>query len=317
MRYRQIEAFRFVMINGTATGAADSLAITQPAVSRLIADLEANLGFKLFERHKGRLLPTPNALRFYQGVEQYFQGIERLDRIAKQIRAESQADLKVCATPALSTFLMPESVRRFRELYPDVYLSIESLSSSEILSRLQLHMADLALTLAFPDVAGIVQELLLETPHVCAVHKSHRLAKRAVVTPEDFAGEEVISILPSGLVNWNNVQQVLKDAGVTYRTGVGIQNSHTGYCLVAANLAVALIEPFAARTWFNHDVVVRPFRPEVKFRYVIAYPLSQRPTEQVKAFTTIVRDCIADLPLAPADAAADGDGAMKQEQAVI
>lgn len=297
MRYRQIEAFRHVMITGTVTAAAESLTITQPAVSRLIADLEASLGFKLFERHKGRLLPTSNALRFYQGVENYFQGIDRLDRIAKQIRTQTQADLRVCGTSALSTCLLPQSVEQFRALYPEVHLSIESLSSSEILSRLQMHMTDLALTLAFPEVAGIAQELLLEARHVCAVHASHPLADKAVVTPEDFAGEEVISILPSGSINWNQVGQVLKDAGISYRKSFSVQNSHTGYSLVAANLAIALIEPFAARTWLNHGVVVRPFLPAVRFRYVLAYPQSQRLTEQVRSFMQIVRAAADEQPL--------------------
>ncbi len=297
MRYRQIEAFRHVMITGTVTAAAESLAVTQPAVSRLIADLEASLDFKLFERVKGRLLPTSNALRFYQGVENYFQGIDRLDRIAKQIRTQSQADLRVCGTPALSTCLLPQTVERFQAHHPDVHLSIESLSSSEILSRLQMHMADLALTLAFPEVAGIAQELLLEARHVCAVHRSHPLAEKEVVTPEDFADEDVLSILPSGSISWSRVEQVFKDAGVSHRKRIGVQNSHTGYSLVAARLAIALIEPFAARTWLNQGVVVRPFLPAVRFRYVLAYPQSQRLTEEMKRFMQIVREAVRDQPL--------------------
>jgi len=303
MHYRQIEAFRYVMINGSVTRAADALSVTQPAVSRLISDLEASLDFKLFERHKGRLLPTPDALRFYNGVEKYFQGIERLDRIAKQIRKQSHADLRVCATPALSTFLFPTVVRRFREQNPDIHISIETRSSSGVVTRLQDHMADFAVTLAFPEEAGIVQELLLEAAHVCAFHESHPLAARAVITPQDFEGEEVISILPSGRVNWNKIEQVFKDSGVHYSHGIGVQNSHTGYSLVAAKLAIALIEPFAARTWLKQGVVVRPFRPEVTFSYVIAYPLSSRPTEHVMAFAEMVKefiaeqsDCLAEQP---------------------
>ena len=290
MRYRRIEAFRNVMISGTTTGAAEALAITQPAVSRLISDLEAEVGFRLFERIKGRLLPTPEALRFYQGVEQFFLGIEGLDRVAEQIRTQRLADLKVCATPALSTYIFPQAVQRFKARYPSVFLSIESLSSSEIVSRLQTHMTHLGITLAFPEVSGVAQELLLEAPHVCALHKSHPLARREAVTAADFAGEDVLAILPSGLVNWNSVEQVLKTSGVKYHKGIGVQNSHTGYSLVAANLAIALIEPFAAKTWLKNDVVVRPFRPKVTFRYVIAYPLMLQRTEPVMAFSKTVRE---------------------------
>jgi DNA-binding transcriptional LysR family regulator len=297
MRYRRIEAFRYVMITGTTTGAAESLAVTQPAVSRLISDLEAELGFKLFERFKGRLAPTPDALRFYQGVEQFFLGIEGLDRVAEQIRTQRLADLKVCATPALSTYIFPDAVESFKQRYPSVFLSIESLSSSEIVSRLQTHMTHLGVTLAFPEVSGVAQELLLEAPHICAMHSSHPLAQRDTVTAEDFAGEDVLAILPSGLVNWNSVEQMLKSSGVRYHKGIGIQNSHTGYSLVAANLAIALIEPFAAKTWLNNGVVVRPFRPKVTFRYVIAYPLLLQRTEPVMAFSRTLRELFKDADL--------------------
>ena len=299
MHSRQIEAFRFVMVTGTTTGAASSMSITQPAVSRLIADLESDLGFLLFDRFKGRLLPTPDAIRFYQGVEQFYMGQDRLKRIAEQIRTQHPADIKICATSALSTYVFPDAVRRFKALYPAVDLLIETFSSSEIVTRLQTHLTHLAVTLAFPEVAGIAQELLLEASHVCAVHRSHRLAAKSIVTPQDFAGEEVLTILPSGLVDWNSVAQALNNAGVEYKKGIGIQNSHTGYSLVAANLAVALIEPFAAPTWANNGVVVRPFKPSVTFRYVLAYPLLLQRTEALKAFSKIIQE-VCRGPIKPA-----------------
>ncbi|MFG6569298.1 LysR family transcriptional regulator [Sulfitobacter sp. 1A13679] len=71
MQFRQIEAFRFVMITGTITGAAEIMAVSQPAASRLIGDLDASLGFILFDRVRGRLLPTEAAGRFFQGVENF------------------------------------------------------------------------------------------------------------------------------------------------------------------------------------------------------------------------------------------------------
>ena len=82
MNFRQIEAFRYVMITGTTKGAANRLFVTQPAISRMITALEAHLGFKLFNRHKGRLQPTMTAIRFYKAVEQNFLGLERLEKLA-------------------------------------------------------------------------------------------------------------------------------------------------------------------------------------------------------------------------------------------
>lgn len=58
MKFRQLEAFHYVMISGSAVRAAELMQITQPAVSRSIAELEASLGFPLFDRVRGRMVPT-------------------------------------------------------------------------------------------------------------------------------------------------------------------------------------------------------------------------------------------------------------------
>lgn len=289
MRYRQVEAFRHVMIQGTTTGAAQTMGITQPAVSRLIADLEAGLEFLLFDRHKGRLLPTGDAMRLYRGVDMFYSGLDQLERLAEQIRTEQPGDIRVSATPALSTFVFPEAITLFKELYPAVQIMATSSSSAEITNQLNTNLTDIAITHSFPDVTGIVQETLIEAPHVCAIHHSNPLTSKEVITPEDLIGAEVLTILPSGFANWNSVAQVLEEANIDYKKGVGVQNSHTGYSLVAANLATALIEPFASRTWVNNGVVIRPFLPPVAFEYVLAYPLTLQQSEPLKTFAKVIR----------------------------
>lgn len=289
MQYRQIEAFRFVMVTGTTIGAASSMCITQPAVSRLISDLEHRLKFKLFDRFKGRLVPTAEAIRFYQGVDQFYMGFDQLERIADQIRTLQPSDLKISATPALATNLFPEAVRQFKIDHPNVDIQLECFSSSEIIERIQTHLTHLAITSAFPEIPGVVQQTLVSADHVCAMHSSHPLAAKDLITPQDLQGEQVLNILPSGLVNWTRIKKVLKQAGVDCRSGLGVQNSHTGYSLVAANLAVALIEPFAAPTWKNNHVITKPFSPAISFDYVVAYSSTQQQTEQQTAFIDILQ----------------------------
>ena len=61
MKFRQMECFRELMVAGTVTAAAKALGISQPSASSLITNLERELGFALFKRTKGRLVPTPEA----------------------------------------------------------------------------------------------------------------------------------------------------------------------------------------------------------------------------------------------------------------
>ena len=86
MNLRQLEAFRATMVAGSITGAAGILNISQPSVSRLIADLELSVGFALFRRVGRGLVATVEARRFFEAVEGMFMGVDRLRELADTIR---------------------------------------------------------------------------------------------------------------------------------------------------------------------------------------------------------------------------------------
>ena len=71
MRLRQIEVFRAVMLTGTVSEAARLLHVSQPVVTRVLQHAEASLGFRLFDRQRGRLQPTPEAQALYGRSEEH------------------------------------------------------------------------------------------------------------------------------------------------------------------------------------------------------------------------------------------------------
>ena len=80
MNFKQLNAFREVMLTGSVSEAARNLYRTQPAISSLIAGLEDDIGFKLFERRGGRLHPVPEAHYLFEEAGEI---IGRLD-VAEQ-----------------------------------------------------------------------------------------------------------------------------------------------------------------------------------------------------------------------------------------
>src|SRR3569833_4459823 len=80
---RQVEAFRAMMLTGSVTEAAKLMKVTQPAVSRLLRDLQALLKMELFERRGTGLVPTAAALALYTEVERSFVGLERITAAAE------------------------------------------------------------------------------------------------------------------------------------------------------------------------------------------------------------------------------------------
>ncbi len=272
MQFRQIEAFRCLMLAGTSVGAARKMNVTQPAISRLIADLESTLGFRLFNRSKGRLEPTIAGVRFYRSVEENFLGLERLAQVAANIRDETPEGISIACLPVLATSIVPVILREFFKYHPHVPVTVDSISGPEILVRLQDMKVDIAICLAFPSIAGIEVETIMKMNVMCAMPAGHRLAERDVVTPGDLDGENMIGWVPILSQGYKEELSTLVKADSHPRHVIKTHTSHTRYAMVANGLGVSIVEPFAAKIWRNNGVVVRPFESNISYQYVLAYP---------------------------------------------
>ncbi len=273
MKFRQVEAFRCVMATGSISAAALRMSVTQPAISRLITDLELDLGFTLFHRVRGRLQASTEGVRFHQAVEENFLGLERLSVVAQRIRQEEPRGLTIACLPVLSTSLLPPAIALFRAQAPEVPLRIDTAAATQIVERLQDLKADLALTLSFPPLAGIEIEPLFEAGVLCAMPAGHRLAAKPVLELKDLHGEDCIGWMPSGPLTPVEEEQMLEKAGVQPRYVLRTHTSHTRYALVAQGLGLSLVEPFGASLWQAHGVVTRPIADaSSRYSYVLAYP---------------------------------------------
>lgn len=297
MQQRQLEAFKAVMIAGSYKDAAAQLGISSPSLSALISNLQKAVGFDLFYKHKRRPIPTPEALQFYQAIEKYFVGFHHLEATAQNIRLNNPTSLRICGTQAISTFLYPLAIRKMRATYPDLNFVIECFSSVEIVKSLQSNLSTIGILPAFPERPDIIQVPLITTPHICAMHVNHPLARRPSIEVKALQGEEVLDIQPAGLCDWNRAFKIFEEKNIKIRRSFSIQNSYMGYGLINANLAVGLIEPFAGPIWKRGNVTIRPFVPEVSFDYVAAYSASTKTTRTVERFIEIMRSICNSYPL--------------------
>lgn len=146
MNLRQIEAFRTVVIAGSVTGAAEALAISQPAVSRLIADLEYSLGFALFDRRRGHALqPTEDAEALFREVDKAFVSLDHLMKAGRDIQSLRHGYLRVLGPPFVSNGLLAEAAAKFLDLFPDVAVSIEARPHNEIIEMIALRQQDVGI----------------------------------------------------------------------------------------------------------------------------------------------------------------------------
>lgn len=284
MRFRQVEAFRAAMVAGSMTGAAEMLNIAQPSASRLIADLEDSVGFKLFERTGGRLRPTTAGLEFFAAVDRAFIGLEKLEKAAETIRESDVRALTICTLPALTSSVIPGAVKCFRNTHPDVQVNLEVLHPHHILEALQAGQADLAMSVAFAEVAGVEQIPLMEVSFVCAMPADHALAAKDIIEVADFHNEDFVGLMPSVPIDWSRLDKLFESRGIKPRRRLATTHSSACYAFIAAGLGIALCEPFGAKSWLGNGVVVRPLAESVRYLYSLCLPERRKHAAATLAF---------------------------------
>lgn len=259
------------MACGTTTRAAEMLRISQPAVSRLLTDLERSTKLKLFDRGKGRIKATPEAHAFYDEVQRSFVGMERLRFAAENIRSFASGTLRVGSLPVLGNALLPRAVGCFSRDFPNVSILLHIRSSEAIKELVASGQLDLGFAADEIDRAGVDCRVITAPEAICIVPAGHPLSERTQVGPEDLAGARFISLAAEDAAR-ARIDRVFVAAGVSRKIAVETQYSITICNLVRAGAGVALVNPLALEGLDPAGLVTIPFRPRVKFRTFLITP---------------------------------------------
>jgi len=266
---RQIEAFRAVMIAGGVTTAAAALRISQPAVSRLIRDLETRIGVTLFERRSGgRLRPTNEAGILFHDVERYFMSLDQIAQTAAGLRRRSLGTLRVASLPALYVSLLPRFIARFLTERPEIDIEISGASSEAVIDLVANARSDIGFVDTPFEHTRIRRHSLAAVPAVAAVPQSHPLAVKPVLEPGDFKEEPFISIARSTQLRMG-IDSFFMAGGVNRRLGPETALSLIACSMVAAGVGLAIVDPLTASAAREPSICFKPLRPQIEVRFSI------------------------------------------------
>lgn len=290
MRLPDVEVFHAVMIAGGAGRAAEVLGTSQPSVSRALARLEQSIGFSLFERVRGRLVPTGDGLLFHAEVERNLVGLDRLRQAAARIREVGGGSLRIASLAALGQVLVPRAVARFVDTHPEVRVSLQVRTSSVVRELVGSGQVDLGLAADEIDTSGVEVSVFATPRAVCVVPRDHPLARREVIRPPDLAGERFIALAPDDTVR-KAADLVLAASGVTVHVGVETPFSATVVTLVAEGAGIGLANPFSIDGAAERaGVVAVPFEPAVYFRALLLRPPNAPRSRLIQRFLATLLD---------------------------
>lgn len=300
INWRHIEIFHAVMTSGNLTQAGTLLQTSQPTVSRELARLERQLSLTLFERVRGRLQPTVQGLRLFEEVQRSWYGLDRIIDAAEGLRQFRQGELSVACLPVFSQSLLPPVCQTFLQRYPDVSLNIIPQESPLLEEWLSAQRYDLGITETQHAPAGTDRQALLTCDEVCVLPQHHRLAQRALLTPQDFAGENYVS-----LSRTDSYRQLLDalfhEQGVTRRMVMETHSAASVCAMVQAGVGISVVNPLTALDYADSGVVMRPFSVAVPFTVSLVRPQHRPASALVEAFVNHLQQQVARFPEQIAD----------------
>lgn len=256
MRARQLEVFTAVMRAGTVTEAARTLNISQPALSQVLRHTEDELGFALFDREKGRLKPTPEALELYPEAERLFGELEGLRRMTADLRQGRAGLVRIgCSTPPAMS-LLPRVMAAFRARHPDIALRCNVAPVQSL--RTMLREGDTALALALTDrmPEDIEVEVLGRTGFCCLLPEGHSLAARQAIALGDL-GEEFVISYRSATRPFDELDKAARRLGHRFEPRLEIDTSISAVGFVQAGLGIAVVDSLLP--WEQFDgIEIRP-----------------------------------------------------------
>lgn len=267
MNLRQLEAFRATMRAGTITAAADILHVSQPSVSRLIADLERSVGFDLFLRSGRGVVATVEARRFYRAVEGMFVGVERLAELAQAIRTTAGGVVSVGMIPALSTVEVPQAVRDLYRARPDARIALYVRNTPAILDAVQMQQFDIGVVSRQPPYEGVEVLYQNSVRYVCLIPEDHPLAgSHGSVDLERLAERETFVTFGGAFPDEMSGMERGLSQRLRQNSRLSAANMPVAAALVRETGALAIVDPFSAGVACTlGGVVHRPIRQKLQY----------------------------------------------------
>ncbi len=297
---KQLEAFAAVISAGSVTAAAKALDRSQPAVSRLIQDLEQSLGYPLFIRNGPRIHPTSEALQLHQYVQKALLSLQQIRLRAQEIGSQQHRPLHIAATPALAAGLLPLALA---SLSLQNKVQIISESAEHTAHAVISGEADIALCSLPLEHHAVELHWIGQSRCAVALPQDDPLAAQEQVTLSDLAGRRLIA-------PWNPLrlrgrfEKALKKLKTPLHETIETNSSANILACVRAGLGVAILEPVTAWGMPLAGVIIRPLEEEIPYFFGVitpqGRPLSSAAQSLVSALATAAATLLPGFQQLPA-----------------
>jgi DNA-binding transcriptional LysR family regulator len=265
MNINKLRIFHEVFVTGSITRAAERSNVSQPAASKMLANFEDEIGYKLFVRNNGKLIPTDEALYLHGEVYGLLQGVNHLHDSIKSAKNNKVGRLRICTTFGPSYQFLPELIAEYMTNNPGVEVSLHLSACTEIRQGIasgqyQIGLVDKAQSSSKHD------SVAFNLACYCAVPKNHPAAQLDVITPHDLQGLNWVT-LDSENATTKTLKRIYADIGLPFNRTLEVHTTIHGLSFVNLGMGATLVDILNCR-YFDKvfqlpNVVLKPFSPNI------------------------------------------------------
>lgn len=274
MELRVLRYFLTVVREESITRAAEVLHITQPTLSRQLAQMEEQMGVKLFVRGTRKITLTSEGVLLRRRAEEIIELVDKTEQELAGKEGQVEGVVAIGCGDLKSVQKLSELIRTFHEKYPLVTFDLYTATADYIKDRMDHGLTDIGLLLEPVDLGKYdFIRIAGEERCIVAMHPDAPLAAKEYITPEDLVG--VPLILPDRLsvqgeiANWFGDHydrlQVLFTSNLPSNSSVIVHN----------RLAYALLICGSIEYWDKTKITYRPLEPELNAACVLAWKRQQ------------------------------------------
>lgn len=290
----QLRAFVAVVEFGTVTGAASTMGLTQPQVSRLVANLEEAVGFSLFEREARRLVLTKRGARLYDEVKHALDGLESIQQIAERIRDDAEAGLRILAPAYIAHTILPCALAKFRTRFPKRYYSVEIVARNAMGSWLPFRPFDIGIAALPFELPATRVRKFAAMPTVVVLPKSHALTRKRIITLDDLASYPFVAADRNTAMR-KRLDLIFARDGLKPMIVGDTTNSVSACDMVAAGIGLTIVDAFVPLASKSDAIERRLWRPGSITEFGFIYPAVSLSLTIAEEFATFVEEVVKEL----------------------
>lgn len=274
MEIRVLRYFLTVVREESITKAADVLHITQPTLSRQLAQMEDEMGVKLFDRGTRKIVLTNEGLLLRRRAEEILELVDKTEREVTEQEEAVEGTVSIGCGDLGAVQMLPELFQSFNERYPAVAFDLYTATADHVRDQMERGLIDVGLLLEPVNMEKYdFIRLNQKEQWVVSMHPDSPLAQKAAITPEDLKG--VPLILPRRLNVRSELASWFGDDFDKLNVRFTCNLPSSGAVMVSRNLACALTIKGSLSFWDQEKITFRPLNPELSASSVLAWKRQQ------------------------------------------